>query len=96
MVRSYTLENKTRTQTEIAEHVFKELRVFLSQPSICVLLKSLGITRKKLTYHYTQLDGEKAKAFNEEIKTLLLNNQPFIAMDECSFYPKLDPRFGYY
>jgi len=48
-----------------------------------------------LTYHYTQLDKEKAKAFNEEIKPLLLSNQPFIAIDECSFYPNLDPRYGY-
>jgi len=27
---------------------------------------------------------------------LLLDNIPFIALDECSFYPKLDPKFGYY
>lgn len=58
-------------------------------------MKRIGITRKKLTYHYTQLDEEKAKAFNEEIK-LLLPHSPFIVMDECSFYPNLDPRFGYY
>lgn len=29
------------------------------------------------------------------MKPLLLNNQPFIALDECSFYPNLDPRYGY-
>ena len=94
LIRSYTLENKIKTQQEIANHVYKELGIEISQPSICVLLKSLGITYKKLTYHYTQLDKEKAKAFNEKIKPLLLNNQPFIALDECSFYPNLDPRYG--
>jgi hypothetical protein len=26
---------------------------------------------------------------------LLLDNVPFIALDECSFYPNLDPKFGY-
>src|SRR4051812_41392538 len=62
--------------------------------TITVLLKKLGITRKKLTYHYNQLDEVKAKAFNEEIKPLL-DNVPFIAIDECSFYPNLDPKFGY-
>jgi transposase len=90
------LKNKTKTQTEIANHIYEKLGIEISQPSICVLLKQIGITRKKLTYHYTQLDEEKAKAFNEEMKSLLLNNVPIIAMDECSFYPKLDPKFGYY
>ena len=74
---------------------YQKSGVVLSQPSICVLLKKLGITYKKLTYHYIQLNKEKARAFNEEIKPLLLNNQPFIALDECSFYPNLDPRYGY-
>ena len=95
LVRSYTLENKIKTQQEVANYVYEKLGVVLSQPSICVLLKKLGITYKKLTYHYTQLDEEKARAFNEEIKPLLLNNVPFMALDECSFYPNQDPRFGY-
>jgi len=95
LVRSYTLENKIKTQQEVANYVYEKLGVVLSQPSICVLLKKLGITYKKLTYHYTQLDEEKARKFNEEIKPLLLNNVPFIAIDECSFYPNQDPRFGY-
>ncbi|CAG8545891.1 4619_t:CDS:2, partial [Racocetra persica] len=34
------------------------------------------------------------RTFNEEIKPLL-TKFPFIALDECSFYPNLDPRFGY-
>ncbi len=58
-------------------------------------MKKIGIAHKKLTYHYTQLDEEKAKAFNEEIKPLLLDDVPFIALDECSFYPNLNPRYGY-
>jgi hypothetical protein len=102
LVYSYALENKVktqqekvRTQNEIANYVYEKLGIKLSQPSICVLLKKLGIAYKKLTYHYTQLDEEKAKVFNKEIKPLLLNNQPFIALDECSFYPNLDPRYGY-
>ena len=66
----------------------------LFRSKVSRLLRKEGITRKKLTYHYIQLDEEKAKAFNEEIKPLL-NKFPFMALDECSFYPKLDPRFGY-
>jgi hypothetical protein len=88
------LWNKTRTQQEMADYVYQKLGFRISRPSINALLKKLGITRKKLTYHYTQLDEEKAKAFNEEIKPLL-SELPFIALDECSFYPNLDPRFGY-
>jgi hypothetical protein len=78
----------------MVDYVCKELGIKISRPSINALLKKLGITYKKLTYRYTELDKEKAKEFNEEIK-LLLPKYPFIALDECSFYPKLDPRFGY-
>jgi hypothetical protein len=94
LVRSYVLANTTKTQQEITDYACKELGVKISRPSITILLKKLGITRKKLTYHYNQLNEEKAKAFNKEIKPLL-NKYPFIALDECSFYPNLDPRFGY-
>jgi transposase len=94
LVRSYALEDKPKTQQEMADCVFKELGIKISRPSINALLKRIGITHKKLTYHYTQLDEEKAKVFNEEIK-LLLPHTPFIALDECSFYPNLDPRYGY-
>jgi transposase len=96
LVRSYALEKKntTKTQQEITDYVCKELGIKISRPSITILLKKLGITRKKLTWHYNQLNEEKAKAFNEEIKPLL-TKYPFIAIDECSFYPNSDPRFGY-
>ncbi len=94
LVRSYALENTTKTQQEITDYICKKLNISISRPSITVLLKKLGITRKKITYHYNQLDEIKARKFNEEIKPLL-NELPFIALDECSFYPNLDPRFGY-
>ena len=94
LIRDYALKNNTKTQQEIADYIFKEFNVPISRPSICVLLKKLKITRKRLTFHYNQLDKEKAKEFNEEIKTLL-DKTNFIAIDECSFYPNLDPRFGY-
>ncbi|MEG7978845.1 MAG: winged helix-turn-helix domain-containing protein [Mollicutes bacterium UO1] len=93
-MRSYVLENNTKTHQETADYVEKEFRVKISRPSITVLLKKLGITRKKLTFHYNELDEEKAKAFNEKVKSLLAECF-FIALDECSFYPNLDPRFGY-
>ena len=47
-----------------------------------------------MTYHYIQLDEVKAKTFNEEIRPPL-SELPFIALDECSFYPNLDLRFSY-
>ena len=78
----------------MAEWLSQQVGQRISRQAIGWWLKKLGITRKKLTYHYTQLDEVKAKAFNEEIK-LLLDKFPFIVLDECSFYPKLDPRFGY-
>ena len=75
--------------------VSKETGQEITQKKVSYILrKRLNYTYKKLTYHYIQLNEEKAKAFNEEIKPLL-NEYPFIALDECSFYPNLDPRFGY-
>ncbi|MCE8163959.1 MAG: IS630 family transposase [Candidatus Moeniiplasma glomeromycotorum] len=94
LVRDYALEDKPKTQQEMADYVFKELGIKISRPSINTLLKRIGIAHKKLAYHYTQLDEEKTKAFNEKIKPLLPHT-PFLAMDECSFYPNLDPRYGY-
>ena len=78
----------------MAKCVLKETGQSISQQKVSRILRKCGITYKKLTYHYTLLDKEKAKAFNEEIKPLL-NEYPFIALDECSFYPNQDPRFGY-
>jgi Winged helix-turn helix len=86
--------NNTATQQQRADYVSRQIGKKISQQTISLILKKLGITRKKLTYHYIQLNKEKAKAFNEEIKPLL-KEFPFIALDECSFYPNLDPRFGY-
>jgi Winged helix-turn helix len=87
--------NNTATQQERADYVSRQIGKKISQQTISLLLKKLGITRKKLTFHYTQLNKEKAKTFNEKIKPLLLKGFPFIALDECSFYPNQDPRFGY-
>jgi hypothetical protein len=78
----------------MANYISKKTGKPISQQTVSRILRKEGITYKKLTYHYTQLDEEKAKAFNEEIK-LLLDKFLFIALDECSFYPNLDPRFGY-
>ncbi|CAH1765263.1 6374_t:CDS:2, partial [Entrophospora sp. SA101] len=86
--------NNTTTQQDMINFLTQQTGLTIHQSNISRLLKREGITYKKLTYHYTQLDEEKAKAFNEEIKPLLAE-YPFIALDECSFYPKLDPRFGY-
>jgi len=82
------------SQQEMADYVYKEIGQKISQQKVSRILRKCGITYKKLTYHYTLLDKEKAKSFNEEIKPLL-NEYPFIALDECSFYPNQDPRFGY-
>ncbi|CAG8605341.1 9132_t:CDS:2, partial [Ambispora gerdemannii] len=95
LLRTYIEQNNTATQQDMINFLTQTAALTLHQSNMSRLLKREGITRKKLTYHYTQLDEQKAKEFNEEIKSLLLDNVPFIALDECSFYPKLDPRFGY-
>ncbi|CAG8739098.1 9552_t:CDS:2, partial [Racocetra persica] len=96
LLRSYIIDEDNKyTQNELADLVSKETGQQITQKKVSYILrKRLNYTYKKLTYHYTQLDEEKAKTFNGEIKPLLETN-PFIAIDECSFYPNLNPRFGY-
>lgn len=94
LLKSHIFEYNTAIQQERANYISKKIGKKVRQQTISLLLKKLGITRKKLTYHYIQLDEAKAKAFNEEIKKLL-KEFIFISLDECSFYPNLDPRFGY-
>jgi len=90
----YNQINNTATQQERANFISQKLGISISQQTISLLLKKMGITRKKKTPQYTQMDEEKAKTFNEEIKPLL-DKMPFIALDECSFYPNLVPRYAY-
>ena len=87
-------KNIATRQWEMVNYVLKETGQLISQQTISRILRKSNITYKKLTYHYIQLEEEKAKAFNEEIKPLLAECS-FVAIDECSFYPNLDPRFGY-
>jgi transposase len=94
LLKSYIIKDNTATQQDMINFLTQQIGLTLHQSNMSRLLKKEGITRKKLTYHYTQMDEERAKAFNEEIKPLLAK-YPFIALDECSFYPNLDPRFGY-
>jgi len=94
LLLDYNQINNTATQQERANYISQQIGQRISQQTISLLLKKVGITRKKLTYHYTQLDEEKAKEFNEETKPLLAK-YPFLALDECSFYFNSDPRFGY-
>jgi transposase len=95
LLKSHIAKNNTVSQNELAYLVSKEKGQEITQKKVSYILrKRLNYTHKKLTYHYIQLNEEKAKAFNEEIKPLL-TEYPFIALDECSFYPNLDPRFGY-
>ncbi|CAI2190947.1 740_t:CDS:2, partial [Funneliformis geosporum] len=94
LLLEYNQINNDITQQERANYISQKIGQKISQQTISLLLKKMGITRKKKTPHYTQLDEEKAKEFNEKIKPLL-NELPFIALDECSFYPNSDPRYAY-
>jgi len=94
LLLDYNQINNTATQQERANYISQKLGINISQQTISLLLKKLGITRKTTTRHYKQLNEVKAKEFNERIKHLL-DKMPFIAIDECSFYPNQDPRFGY-
>ncbi|KLL03080.1 MAG: transposase [Mycoplasmataceae bacterium CE_OT135] len=93
-LQTYIIQNSTVTQQDMINFFTQQTGLTIHQSNISRLLKRKGITYKKLTYHYTLLNKEKARVFAEETKSLLAKH-PFMAIDECSFYPNEDPRYGY-
>jgi transposase len=51
----YNQINNTATQQERANYISRQMGQKISQQTVSLLLKKLGITRKKLTFHYNQL-----------------------------------------
>src|SRR5205085_10323563 len=64
LLKTYIYKHNTATQNEMAIHVSIETNQSISQQKVSRTLRKNGVTRKKLTFHYTQLNEEKAKALN--------------------------------
>ncbi|CAG8804459.1 5267_t:CDS:2 [Racocetra persica] len=97
MVLFYCLfaKDNNSTQQQIANAIFQRTGQKVSRFSVLRKLKQLGITRKKLTYHY--VDQLKHRASIEEFKGLIpyLPQSKMLALDECSFHLNEAPRYGY-
>jgi len=79
----------------MADYYFEKTGQKVSRFAVSKMLKILGITRKKTSYHYAERLNYKKRT--EEFKKMLPNlSQPFIlALDECSFHLNEVPRYGY-
>jgi transposase len=86
----YITARKTTTQKKLARNFS------VSQPTICRILKKMGITYKKNTYQSTEQlkQQEKIKHFIDEVIPSLSQSNVFF-LDECSFHLNETPRYGY-
>lgn len=92
----YAKKSVFKTQNDMSDYIRQEIGLEISQPTISRLLKSEGITRKKISYRYSEQEPimEEIKKFIKYFKSLCLN-LPILALDEASFHLNEAPRFGY-
>jgi transposase len=92
----YVGNHNTKTQKEMSDYVYKKTELRISQPTISRFLKSEDITRKKVSYQYSEQKPrmEKIKKFIKDFKSLY-PTYPILFLDECSFHLNEAPRRGY-
>lgn len=93
-LNSCITKNNGSTQQEIVSKIHQEMGLKISQQTVSRILRKNNYSYKKLTYHYTEQNEEKVKEFIKNVKPLL-SKYSFLAMDECGFHLKEDPRKGY-
>ena len=92
---TYVSSNNTTTQQEMTVFLYRQTGQKVSQQTISRVLRKSNYTYKKLTYQYSEQIprlGEIRK-FVSMVKQLPTNQ--LLALDECSFHLKEDPRRGY-
>ncbi|CAG8526011.1 24633_t:CDS:2 [Racocetra persica] len=89
----YINNNDDKTQQELADYVSQLIGQKITRFIISRTLKKHGITRKKRTYHYKEMNYEKAEEFAGKYFSML--DMPILALDECSFHIGEAPRYGY-
>jgi transposase/predicted transcriptional regulator len=92
----YVEKNVDKVQKNMSDYILQKTGLEISQPTISRFLKSERITRKKISYRYSEQKPkvEEIKRFVKYFKSLCLNS-PIIALDECSFHLNESPRRGY-
>ena len=92
---TYVSDNNTATQQEMAIYLGQQTGRMVSQQTISRVLRKNNYTYKKLTYQYSEQipRKEEIRCFVDKIKQL--PSDKLLALDECSFHLKEDPRRGY-
>jgi len=91
----YLAQNNTCTQRNLVEYLLEQAGCSVSQATISQALKREYITYKKLTPYYLEQKPllNKIKQFINIVK--LLSSQQLAFLDECGFYLRVNPRYGY-
>jgi len=78
----------------MADYVFQEKGISISQQTVSRILREQRVSYKKLTYHYEQMPTmEEIKQFVDMARNLPASQ--LLALDECGFHLNEDPRKGY-
>lgn len=96
LLLDYVNKHNTKNQQEMSDYVYKKTGLRISQPTISRFLKSENITRKKVSYQYSEQKPriEKIRKFIKDFKSLY-PTYPILFLDECSFHLNEAPRRGY-
>ncbi|CAG8639972.1 887_t:CDS:2 [Ambispora leptoticha] len=78
----------------MADYVFQERGISISQQTVSRILKEQGVTYKTLTYHYQQIVSQQEINYFID-RTRNLPPYQLLALDECGFHLNEDPRRGY-
>jgi len=80
----------------MSDYVYKKMGLMISQPSISRFLKSENITRKKVSYQYSEQKPrmKEIKKFVKDFRSLY-STHSILFLDECSFHLNEAPRRGY-
>src|SRR5207248_2109766 len=83
----YIEKHNTKTQKEMSDYVYKKTELRISQPTISRFLKGENITRKKVSYRYSEQKPrmKEIRKFIKDFKSLYPTYQ-ILFLDECSFH----------
>lgn len=90
---AYRSKDNTLTQQEMADRIWEEEKIIISQQTVSRFLIKWKRTYKKIHPRYQEQNIEEVKRFEENIRHLPLSQ--FSAIDECHFYLNHAPRYGY-
>lgn len=98
LLKSYLDKNIDTTQQEVADYLLKQANLVVSQQAISRTLHKHEITHKKITYQYSEREGQEIDTAVWKYSGMIKQYEPpnnLLSLDECSFRLNFAPHFGY-